>query len=240
MKAENFVVVLVEPQHQGNVGSAARAMKNCGLSKLRIVRGVRLGKEAKNLAVHAGDLLKNAKRFPNLRSAIADTTRIVGFTSKLRRFGPPSRNLREFAPTLREASKKNRVALVFGREDHGLLDAEISLCTDLIKIPAAPAWPVFNLAQAVLLASHEIAVNSKSVRVTKVNQAVSSLARTDREKLLEQFAKLLSELNYVSPAKHNRSARILARLSAQFDRALLDQEDLNLWFGLLSRLKQRV
>lgn len=238
MKLENFVVVLVHPRRQGNVGAAARAMKNCGLTQLRIVGGRALGKEAKRFAVHAEDVLSKARHFKSLREALADAVRVVGFSSKKYQVGPESAELPKLAADLRGSAKHGVVALVFGREDHGLLKEEVALCTDLLRIPANTEYPVLNLAQAVLLAGYEIAIRKRSGSVRSA--VASSVPRSRRELLVDEFAALLSRLSYGPSQGRNRSARILQRLSVQFDRALAEEADLQLWMGLMKRLKQRV
>lgn len=240
MKLENFIVVLVAPRRQGNVGSAARAMKNCGLTQLRLVGGRQFGKITKRFAVHAEDLLRSAQRFRKFDPAIAEATRIVGFSSKRYAVGPKPRSLPEIASELRAASDAGPVALVFGREDHGLLKDEIRRCTDLVRIPANPGYPVLNLAQSVLLAGYEIALAPASLRRSGAKTVPSRLPRQHRQSLIAQFERLLISLSYGRPVGRNLSARILQRLSVQFDRALGEEADLQLWMGLLKRLKQKL
>lgn len=243
MKLGNLIVLLVEPQTSRNIGSAARAMKNCGLTQLRLVRGARIGKEAKRLATHAVDVLDEAKRYSDFRKAIADAGRVIGFTSKPRKFGPPPSSLPDIALQLSKMSDRAKIVLVFGRENHGLLNEEMELCTDLVRIPADVKWPVYNLAQSVLLACYEIAIRSAIQRrsVPSRSSPVSSkVSRATRQKLMAEFEVLLPKLAYGSPKQHNLSSRILQRLSRQFDRSLLEEEDLQLWLAMLRRIQQRL
>lgn len=241
MNPSNLIVLLVGPRQQGNLGAAARAVKNCGLKRLRMVGGVRIGKVAKSYATHAVDVLSKSKRYADFARSIADAQRVVGFTAKTRRFGPKHRELPEIAAELRAASKKGKVILVFGREDHGLTNEEVQLCTDLVKIPGNPSWPVFNLAQSVLLACYEIAMmKSRGLPTAQNAKTIRQVSRNAQRLLLDEFRSLLAQLSYEEPSRHNRSARILTRLSAQLDRMLLEESDLQLWMGLLRRIRQRL
>ena len=127
----NLKVVLVGTRYGGNVGSACRAMANCGLAELRLVAPS-----------------------PDLTWAFAEQT-VVGTSRRGGLYRQHSSEAREAVPGLLETASKAPVALVFGREDKGLLNEELLLCTHIVRIPAAPAYPSFNLAQSVVLLCHE-------------------------------------------------------------------------------------
>ena len=153
----NLKVVLVGTRYGGNVGSACRAMANCGLAELRLVAPSPdlTWAFAEQMAVHATDILESRKTFGTLAEAVADCAAVVGTSRRGGLYRQHSSEAREAVPGLLETASKAPVALVFGREDKGLLNEELLLCTHIVRIPAAPAYPSFNLAQSVVLLCHE-------------------------------------------------------------------------------------
>lgn len=140
----NYAVVLVAPQGGLNVGSVARVMANFGFSDLRLVTPVinHLGDDARRMAVKASSILEAASVFPDLTSALADCQLALGTT---RRFGKYRENflhpgdIPEFtSPHIKHGS----IALVFGREDSGLLTEELDLCQRFITIPTKDELPL--------------------------------------------------------------------------------------------------
>ena len=155
-------VVLVGPMFGGNVGAAARAVKNTGLGGLELVAPTyRDHAEATRFGHGAEEILEGAPRHDDLLGAIGTAQRVVGFTARQRhRRGYAA--LRDFARTWVEDAAANgappSTALLFGRERDGLTNAELDHCTDLVWIPAHPDHPSYNLAQAVLLCGYELLV----------------------------------------------------------------------------------
>lgn len=151
-------VVLVRPQEEGNVGAAARAMANMGLSELILVEpAVALGRVARAFAVKAGSILEAARRVPSLEEALAPFRRVVGTTSSRARVpAAPIVEPREAAARLGREAPGLPTALVFGPETSGLTTDELALCGLLVRVPCAPIQPTLNLAQAVLIVAYEL------------------------------------------------------------------------------------
>jgi len=156
---EHCRVVLVGPMFGGNVGASARAVKNTGLGGLHLVAPIYDDHiEAKKFSHNAEDVLAEAPIHEDLVDAIADCTRVVGFTAR-QRHRRSFVALRDFARdwvSLAVEAPPEPTALLFGRERDGLSNEELDLCTDLVWIPSSPAHPSYNLAQAVLLAGYEL------------------------------------------------------------------------------------
>ncbi|HFB38840.1 MAG TPA: RNA methyltransferase, partial [Oceanithermus sp.] len=157
---ENVRVVLVGVQESGNVGMAARAMKNFGLKSLWLVapEADPLAEEARKFAVGARDVLEAARVVPDLDAALADVHWVAATTARAR-YGYPGRLFtpRELAPLLRgRAEAGERVALVFGRERSGLTNAELDRAHYVVRIPTDPGFKSLNLAQAVLILAYEL------------------------------------------------------------------------------------
>ena len=152
------VVILVGPQHPGNVGAAARGAANFGVTDLRIVAPAcdPKAKEAMDRAVHAKRLVEEAKVFATLDEALAGCSMAIGTTARtaiapnhfLRRPG----DIRDTLAALKDWD--GQLAWVFGREDAGLRQDEVERCDQLVTIPTAD-YNSLNLAHAVTLCCYE-------------------------------------------------------------------------------------
>jgi tRNA/rRNA methyltransferase/tRNA (cytidine32/uridine32-2'-O)-methyltransferase len=156
MRLDEVVVVLARPGEAGNVGAVCRAMKNMGLSRLRLAGAGPLDEGAiRARAVHAVDVWEGAEMFPGIAGAAADCTLVVGIT---RRRGQRRKGLSldpaELAALLRE--KAGRAALVFGNERAGLDAGELALCGLASHIPSDGAFPSLNLSHAVQIYAYEL------------------------------------------------------------------------------------
>ncbi|MEO0770427.1 MAG: RNA methyltransferase, partial [Cyanobacteria bacterium J06649_4] len=161
-------VVLVSPAGPLNVGSIARVMKNFGLSQLVLVSPQcdPLGPEARQMAVHADDILRAAKivdavpeALVGCEFAIATTARVRGFNAPL----PPPAQLFPtlftsafFAPATTTDSSPRQAALIFGPEDRGLSNTELTYAQHFTKISTSPTYSALNLAQAVTVCCYEL------------------------------------------------------------------------------------
>lgn len=158
MRAEAVRFILVEPLSAGNVGAAARALKNLGFRSLSVVAPGcdPRGREARAMAVDAADLLDELRVFEQLDAALEGARTVVGTSRRTGKQRRPHFRLDEFAPSLADLASAGELAFLFGRETHGLTDAELDLCTHLVHFLASPAYPSFNLAQSVLLVAYEL------------------------------------------------------------------------------------
>lgn len=150
-------IILVGTAEPMNLGAAARAVKNCGLSRLALVapRTSDLV-TARRVAVHAEELLQAPPTLADLKAAIAGASWVVGTSSRILP-GRPILAPREVAERAAGVVRAGgRVALVFGGEASGLSNRDLLVCHDLARIPANDAQPSYNLAQAVLLFSYEM------------------------------------------------------------------------------------
>ncbi|HQR07481.1 MAG TPA: RNA methyltransferase [Gemmatales bacterium] len=152
-------IVLVRTKFAGNLGAVARAMANFGVTDLRLVtpEADPQALEARAMASHGEAVLERSRRFATLVDAVADCGWVACTSSRL---GGLFRHqnvvsLREGVEQGRAASRRGRVALVFGPENDGLTNDEVSLCHQLIHISAHPDYYVLNLAQAVAISLYE-------------------------------------------------------------------------------------
>lgn len=151
-------IILVEPQMAENVGMAARAMANFGLSEMRLVspRGGWPKKGAKSAASGAGYVLDAARLFDSARAAVGDLNFVLATTARergqMKRVWSPEEGMRE---ARRRLDAGEKIGILFGRERTGLGNDEISLADAVITFPVNPAFSSVNLAQAVLLVGYE-------------------------------------------------------------------------------------
>src|SRR5262249_29282930 len=150
------IVVLVEPQLGGNIGTAARAMANFGLTRLRLGRPRDAWPDvhAHRAASGAGAVLGGAVLYDSLPAAPGDCHFVLATTARAHDQAKPvigpSEAANEMAPRV---AAKETVAVVFGRERWGLMNDEVGLADRIVTFPVNPAFASLNLAQAVLLVS---------------------------------------------------------------------------------------
>jgi len=158
MNLSEIIIVLSRPSEGGNIGAACRAMKNMGLSRLRIVAPVKDldGEVIRARAVHAAEVWAGAESYDTLRAATADCSLVVGTTRRQRKRQARTLTPRELAETLK--TRTGPVALVFGNERTGLETDELALCHLASHIPADAAFPSLNLSHAVQIYAYELYV----------------------------------------------------------------------------------
>ncbi|MDD2897959.1 MAG: RNA methyltransferase [Desulfuromonadaceae bacterium] len=226
------MIVLVEPQSPGNIGMTCRAMKNMGLSQLRIVKGCdRFDSESLKFAVAARDLLESAHIYPDLASAIADCTLTVGTTRRHGKYRQEILSPPEVAGLFREqVSAECRGALVFGREDNGLTTEELSLCRWHATIPTSHEYGSLNLSQSVLLFCYELGKATEPVGGGRPLE----LAKSDEMETL--FAHLDSTLNKIGFLNEQNPAHMMRSLRRIFFRANLDSREVTVLRGMLTQI----
>ncbi|MFG1478906.1 RNA methyltransferase [Xanthobacter sp. V4C-4] len=152
------VVILVEPQLGENIGSAARAMGNFGLSRLRLVnpREGWPNDKARIFSAGADRILEGAALFPDLRSALADVKYAFAATARERGMAKAVLGADDAARQAGEhLAAGEDVALVFGRERTGLYTEEVSLCDAILTLPVNPAFASLNLGTCVAVVGYE-------------------------------------------------------------------------------------
>ncbi|WP_448599259.1 RNA methyltransferase [Thermoleptolyngbya sp.] len=171
-RLEQIRIVLVEPAGPLNVGAIARVMKNFGLRQLVLVNPQcdPLSAEARLLAVHAADVLEAAQRVATLSEALTGCQRAVATTGRDRTTLPIQLELPQAClPWLRSPLADGTLpsaALIFGREDAGLTNAELNLAQRFVQIPTSEAYASMNLAQAVAVCCYELAAGPPSADAT--------------------------------------------------------------------------
>ncbi|MFH0798876.1 MAG: RNA methyltransferase [Pseudomonadota bacterium] len=239
MKNPKVSVVLVAPQGDANIGAAARAMKNFGITDLRIVNGVpHRTKRAYMWAVDARDVLKKAKTFKDLDEALSDASRTLAFTRRLGRARKRHLDIGNLAAWVGKGRSLGKTALVFGREDSGLTSAEIRRCDAIVAIPTSALLPSINLAQAVLIACYELAGGRR--RTTRAAPVEEFVTRREIATVMERMGEMLAAMGYDDTPRAPLKSKILHRLERLFGRGGLTARDVGMFEGLAARMVEGV
>jgi tRNA (cytidine32/uridine32-2'-O)-methyltransferase len=220
MSLSNIRIVLVEPNHPGNIGAAARAMKTMGLSQLCLVRPNRYpSEEADARAVTAVDVLRNAVVSDDLHSVIRDCKLVIGGSGRTREFPLPALDAREGGLQMTQAVAAGaQVAVLFGTESDGLSNQSLDACTHQLRIPASPEFKSLNLAAAVQIVCYEIFIAAGGEALEPPDQPSDSSSYPSQEELefyhrhLEATLESRDYYGAINPERVNlKLRRLLAR-----------------------------
>lgn len=234
---DNIRVVLINTFHPGNIGAAARAMKNMGLSQLYLVEPeIFPSKEADSRAAGAKDLLENAVVVETLEEAIADCQLVIGTSARTQRtFDLPLLPAREGAEQIVGEAKSGKVALVFGRETMGLHNHELQQCNIHVYIPANPEYPVLNVSQAIQLLCYEIFMAAENKSFKSVQEEYPR--QKEMSLFYEHLEKVLRMTNFIIP---QHEGKVLEKLRRFFNRSRPERTELNMLRGILTSVEETV
>jgi len=226
---ENIRIVLVDPKYGGNIGSVCRVMMNMGITDLAIVapHADLSWKEARKLAYHAEGLLMDHKKFDTLEEAVADCTVVAGTSARTGMYRDHAVTPREVAPVVLESAAHHKTALVFGREDKGLFNEELAVCTHIVHIPSSDLYRSLNLSHAVMVCCYElfIAHGRFAAPAEKSDEADSAM----RERLYATWREMMLETEFCEEEKLNHMMMGLRRI---FSRGKLTDNDVRILLGL--------
>src|SRR5580704_4984902 len=228
-----FAFVLFRPQSPGNIGAAARAIKNMGFDDLRLVApGTLRSREAVAMAVHADDVLAHATIYPELADAIADCSIAVGTTSRRGGYRSRAVPLRAAAVELDAMAGANKIALVFGREDRGLTNRELKLCHRLVTIPTAPEYPSLNLAQAVMVVAYELMMATTTA--VQAAGAPEFVAASISDPMLERLKEALVSIGFIPD---DNPEHIMLAIREIFGRSGLTAREVEILNGMARQMR---
>ncbi len=253
MRVEQVTIVLHRPSSAENIGAAARAMKNFGLSRLAIVAppswaGLPRGggaltaceavlARARKTARRASDVLEAAAVHPDARSALAAATWSCGTTSRAIE-GRPRLSPRELAREIAARSGRGPVALLFGEERRGLSDRELGLCQAVCTIPTAAAYDSMNLAQSVAVLAYEIAAALGSgAAPERTRQAAEPARHATVEALWGRLEAVFAAVGYSNP---QNPEHILADWRALLARAEPTQREIELLVAAARAIERKL
>ncbi|HEX7151973.1 MAG TPA: RNA methyltransferase [Thermoanaerobaculia bacterium] len=226
-------IVLVEPREAGNVGAAARVMKNFGLDDLWIV-----GEHPELLPVSswwasgADDLLERAHFAATLLEAVGDAHFTVATTSSRGRTTPADFTPRTLSQRVATLSDEQTLALVFGREDHGLTREEVLLCQYTAVIPTNAKFPTMNLAQSICVFAYELAQLEPSATGQRQLPTAGQV-----ERLHERIQSLLLEAGFL---RESNPDHVYDDLRGMIARASLDEREATILLGVIRQLEWKL
>jgi TrmH family RNA methyltransferase len=236
-------IVMVETTHPGNIGAAARAMLNMGVTDLRLVAPRTFpSSEATARASGATGVLDSARVCATLPEAIADCTVVIGASARIRTIAWPELTPKEcaarFFPELGDGA---RVAVLFGREHSGLSNEELDLCHFLLRIPCNPHFSSLNVAAAIQVVTYEFFQTSREQRPARnlLDEEAGRLATGEEmESFYEHLRQALFDIGFFHVRKSSPS--LMRRLRRLFNRAHLRAKELHILRGILRQAQERV
>lgn len=211
---KNISIILVEPKNPGNIGSVVRAMKNMGFSDLRLVNPVEYRDvvEQRKMGYRSQEIIENSKEYGSLKEAVSDISIVFLTTTRKGKWKKDFLSLEDSAALIKQQSGKEKIGVVFGREDSGVTIDESQFANYCINIPAAVKYPSLNLAQAVM-----VTVRGIYAEMTK-GEVVPPFPKMARKKsfgrLAENIYDLMESIQFVEEEKglfHRSLKRALNR-----------------------------
>ena len=231
-------IILVEPQMAENVGMVARAMLNCGLDDLRLVRPRQRFPHARALATASGAdrVVNGARIFSSTEAAIADLGLVFAATVRERDMALRVVTPRRAAEEMRAFAGKGRAGVMFGKESKGLANDDVVLADAILTVPVNPSFGSLNLAQAVFAAAYEWFVAGTDAPASRLRLNARTRPATKAE-LAGFFDHLESELDACGFLRLKHKRPIMVRnLRALFQRAGLSEQEVRTLRGVVAGL----
>ncbi len=238
---DNIYFVLVEPKETGNIGASARAIKNMGFKNLSLIKPkLPITDEAKWMAHNAIDVLESAVIYQNLAEALDDKSLVVGTSRRKGRKRGTFLSARDGTKRLFEAARANKIAILFGREDKGLFNAEIEKCGFLMTISTSSEQPSLNLAQAVLIISYELSTAVYENENINHLEGMVFVNQSDLDYLCVRIDQTLYNLGYFPEGDRDVQKKMMQNLRHFIGRAGLSDWELRMLHGLCSQINKKL
>ena len=227
MSIDKPKIVLVRTSLPVNIGTTARAMANMGVDEMCLVspKCSHLETEAIRASAGADEILRSAKIFDEIPSAISDCTYVLGATAR-------QGERRGLSLSPKDAAKKikGKTSILFGPEDTGLLNSDLIYCMDTVTIPTSETFNSLNLAQAVLIVLYEWRIaNLEGIEKSgKVPVPVSEL-----EPMLEDCFEILDKVGFLNP---QNPEHIKLDIRRTFTRSEMDSREVTIWRGIWHKI----
>ncbi len=216
-------LVLLQPESPGNVGSVARVMKNFSFENLVLVNPCEINEETKGFAMHAWDIVKNAKILKEMDwdsyDFIAGTTGIDTKKNIIKSYVSP-----------RELSDKmgnGRNAVIFGREGTGLSNEELERCDCICRIPTSDKYPIMNISHSVSVILYELSIFSTEYKK-------DSAVRGQIDVLQNLFKSVIKNLNY----SQQKEKITYVCMKNAIGRSILSKKEASILIGMFKKIKE--
>ena len=231
MSLENVAIILAGTKYAGNIGSAARAMYNMGLKRLILAAPqCTINDESYRLAKAGKGILDDAKTCRSVKSALRGIRFLVGTTGKSGGYRSSSHAPRELVPKILSHAVQQKVGILFGPEDTGLIDRDLRLCQLLIRIPTQFKANSINLAQAVMIVSYELLLGSLELESNRVPRLASV---QQIESMYAQLEKALLDIGFLHSKNSKHMMFAVRRL---LGRAGLEPSDVGMLRGIARQI----
>ena len=235
---DHIKIVMVGTTHPGNVGAAARAMKNMGLSQLVLVQPeCALDEAAYARCSGAEDILDRCLKFDSLLAAIADCHYVAATSARLRTLSWTQQAPDELAESLIALAGEQQAAVVFGREHSGLTNDELKHCHALVNIPTVEGFSSLNVASAIQVICYEI----RKAWIRDSGQPMPSMAAepsassADMEGYFLHLEQVLTSTGFLDPAQPRH---MMARLRRLYLRSAPSRNEIKILRGILSSVEK--
>jgi tRNA (cytidine32/uridine32-2'-O)-methyltransferase len=242
-------IVLVNTTNSGNIGAAARAMKNMGITQLVLVDPIAvIDGDAIVRASGASEILDSCIIVSNLEEAVAGCGLVIGTSARGRHIPWPLCSPRECGAKAKQAVlNNNSVALVFGRESRGLTNEELHKCNAHVHIPTNPDFSSLNIAAAVQVMCYEMRMAAMEetladgASANKIGQwgvewDYEVAPHGDVERFFDHLKDSLVDIGFLDP---NTPKQLMTRLRRMFQRTALDTMEVGMMRGILAAVQRK-
>lgn len=234
-------IILVRPQMVENIGTTARAMKNCGLTNLRIVDPRDqwpvepwIHERLYATASGADDVLDQAQLFPDLRSAVADLNHVYATTARdhevVKNWLSPRTAITQMRERMMNGAK---IGVMFGPERTGLIHEDMTCANEIICIPTNPEFSSLNLAQAVLVLAYEW-FQSENPTPQLGREQVRAATKAELHNLFDRLERELDQAGFFTTAELRPT--MIRNIRNALQRAEMTEQEVRTWHGVVTAL----
>ncbi|MCK5236771.1 MAG: RNA methyltransferase [Deltaproteobacteria bacterium] len=234
----NIEIMLVGPQGPGNIGSVARAMMNTGFSRLTLVDPVEFDcNEAWSMACNASENLKGARVVKTLEEGLKDVKYAAASSRRKGKLRHPTLSLEEATDKILNLAKDNRVAILFGREDKGLVNEEIEKCEIVFEIPTSDEYPSLNLSHAVFVVCYHLFQST----LPPVMPTIELAERNEVDLMFTHLDRALKHLGYGQDDKGGEYLLniIMKNFKRLFGRTAIMPKEVQMLRGVLAKIEEK-
>jgi tRNA (cytidine32/uridine32-2'-O)-methyltransferase len=239
MAFDKIRIVMINTSHPGNIGAAARVMKNMGLTRLYLVQPKSFpDPQAEAMASGADDILQQAVVCDSFQQALEGCQLVLGSTARERKLQHDFIDARQAGIQTVSESGQNEIAVVFGRERTGMTNEELGYCHKLIHIPTNPDYRSLNVASAIQILCYEImmAHEQQTFQYRELEQGDDSYASSEAmEGYYQHLEQTLADIGFLN---RQQSPQLMPKLRHIYNRIRLKTEELNILRGILTKTQK--